>query len=51
MNCNADPSNGYYGNQGALNCLREDGDVAVLEVQYLRGMYLQWPTIHLLKTN
>lgn len=37
-NCNADPTNGYYGNQGALQCLRESGDVAVLEAQYLNGM-------------
>lgn len=36
LNCNADLSNGYYGNQGALNCLREVGDVAVLEGQFLR---------------
>lgn len=33
--CNADLSNQYYGNQGALRCLSKDGDVAILERQYL----------------
>uniref|UniRef100_A0A1L8DJ83 Putative transferrin n=2 Tax=Nyssomyia neivai TaxID=330878 RepID=A0A1L8DJ83_9DIPT len=35
-NCNPDSTNRYYGNQGALRCLAEVGDVAVLELQYLR---------------
>uniref|UniRef100_A0A7G3B0J1 Putative transferrin n=1 Tax=Lutzomyia longipalpis TaxID=7200 RepID=A0A7G3B0J1_LUTLO len=35
-NCNADTTNRYFGNQGALRCLAEVGDVAVLELQYLR---------------
>lgn len=39
-NCKADQTNGYYGNQGALQCLRESGDVAILEAQYLNGMWI-----------
>lgn len=38
INCNADTSNRFYGNRGALRCLHEEGDVAILELQYLRGM-------------
>lgn len=38
MNCNADSTNSYYGNQGALLCLRDDGDVAILERQFLNGL-------------
>lgn len=37
INCNANPTNGFYGNQGALLCLRDEGDVAILERQYLHG--------------
>lgn len=37
LNCIADESNSFYGNQGALKCLREAGDVAILELQYLKG--------------
>lgn len=33
--CSSDRSNQYYGNQGALRCLSEIGDVAILERQYL----------------
>ncbi|KAJ6648602.1 Transferrin [Pseudolycoriella hygida] len=36
INCNADATNRFYGNRGALKCLSEDGDVAILELQYLR---------------
>lgn len=36
-NCNADATNRYYGNQGALRCLAEVGDVAVVELQYLKS--------------
>lgn len=36
INCNADVSNRFYGNRGALRCLHEEGDVAILELQYLR---------------
>jgi hypothetical protein len=36
INCNADASNRFYGNRGALRCLHEEGDVAILELQYLR---------------
>ncbi|GAB0090184.1 Transferrin [Sergentomyia squamirostris] len=35
-NCNPDSTNRYYGNQGALRCLAEVGDVAVIELQYLK---------------
>uniref|UniRef100_A0A1B0DLF5 Transferrin-like domain-containing protein n=1 Tax=Phlebotomus papatasi TaxID=29031 RepID=A0A1B0DLF5_PHLPP len=35
-NCNADGTNRYFGNQGALRCLAEVGDVAVVELQYLK---------------
>lgn len=38
IDCNADVSNRFYGNRGALRCLNEEGDVAILELQYLRGM-------------
>lgn len=40
MNCNADETNSFYGNRGALKCLHETGDVAILELQYLNGMKL-----------
>lgn len=33
--CNADTTNQFYGNRGALRCLSEVGDVAILERQYL----------------
>lgn len=38
INCNADATNRFYGNKGALRCLNEEGDVAFLELQYLRGL-------------
>lgn len=34
--CNADLTNQYYGNRGALRCLSEEGEVAILERQYLQ---------------
>lgn len=36
LNCNADTTNRFYGNLGALRCLHEEGDVAILELQYLQ---------------
>lgn len=39
LNCNADASNSFYGNRGALKCLQEAGEVAILELQYLKGMH------------
>lgn len=36
-NCDAVSTNRYYGNAGALQCLDEMGDVAVLEAQFLNG--------------
>lgn len=38
INCVAEPANRYYGTRGALRCLSEVGDVAILESQYLNGM-------------
>lgn len=38
INCVAEPANRYYGTRGALRCLNEVGDVAILESQYLNGM-------------
>lgn len=38
INCVADSANRYYGTRGALRCLSEAGDVAILERQYLTGM-------------
>lgn len=38
IDCTAAPTNGFYGNQGALQCLHEAGDVAILELQYLNGL-------------
>lgn len=35
--CSADDENPYYGNDGALKCLNEGGDVAILELQSLKG--------------
>ncbi|XP_055390360.1 uncharacterized protein LOC129619238 [Condylostylus longicornis] len=35
-NCEADIGNRYFGNRGGLKCLRELGDVAVLELQSLK---------------
>lgn len=35
--CEASTINRYYGNRGALACLDEIGEVAVLEAQYLNG--------------
>lgn len=35
--CSADVTNRYFGNRGALQCLSEIGEVAVLEAQYLNG--------------
>lgn len=35
--CTASSTNRYYGNRGALQCLDELGEVAVLEAQYLNG--------------
>lgn len=37
LNCNADESNSFYGNQGALKCMHEEGELAILELQYLKG--------------
>lgn len=34
-NCLADTTNRYYSNKGALNCLSEMGDVAIVELQNL----------------
>lgn len=34
-NCAAEPDNKFYGTKGALSCLWENGDVAVLELQNL----------------
>lgn len=39
LNCNADATNRFYGNRGALQCLTDAGDVAVLELQYLKGFF------------
>ena len=39
INCNADATNRFYGNKGALQCLSEEGDVAILELQYLKCEY------------
>lgn len=36
-NCDAVATNRYYGNAGALQCLDEMGEVAVLEAQFLNG--------------
>lgn len=35
--CNADSSNIYFGTRGALQCLYESGDVAIVEVQNLEA--------------
>lgn len=35
INCAANPTNRYYGTRGALSCLNEMGDVAVIEHQNL----------------
>lgn len=35
INCAASPTNRFYGNRGALACLREIGEIAVIEVQNL----------------
>lgn len=35
INCAASPTNRFYGNRGALACLSEIGEVAVIEVQNL----------------
>lgn len=40
LNCNADTTNRFYGNLGALRCLQEEGDVAILELQYLQGNHI-----------
>lgn len=40
LNCNADPTNNFYGNRGALLCLRDEGDVAILEAQDLQGYHI-----------
>lgn len=37
--CDAHESNRYFGNVGALRCLQEQGDVAILEHQSLSGLY------------
>lgn len=36
-NCLADTTNRFYSNKGALNCLNEMGDVAIVELQNLSG--------------
>jgi hypothetical protein len=36
INCFADTTNRFYGNRGALACLNEVGDVAVVELQKLK---------------
>lgn len=38
--CEASIINRYYGNSGALRCLDEVGEVAVLEAQYLHGEWV-----------
>lgn len=48
INCNADATNRFYGNLGALRCLSEEGDVAVLELQYLRRTLL-FVNIHIMQ--
>lgn len=35
--CDAHENNRYFGNAGALRCLQEQGDVAILEHQSLSG--------------
>lgn len=44
INCAASPSNRFYGNRGALTCLNEIGDIAVIEhqnlVEYARDLVL-----------
>lgn len=35
INCAANPTNRFYGTRGALSCLSEVGDVAILEAQNL----------------
>lgn len=40
INCVAEAANRYYGTRGALRCLSEVGDVAILESQYLNGIYI-----------
>lgn len=37
-NCLADTTNRFYSNKGALNCLSEIGDVAIVELQNLSGL-------------
>lgn len=38
LNCNADSSNSFFGNRGALFCLAHKGDVAILRLNDLKGL-------------
>lgn len=38
LNCNADQTNSFYGNRGALFCLLNKGDVAILGLRDLNGL-------------
>lgn len=49
--CQADVTNGYYGNRGALQCLADVGDVAILELQYLKGTFFPAAFSQLSSTN
>lgn len=40
LNCNAEQKNSFYGNRGALFCLRNKGDVAILGLRDLIGLKL-----------
>lgn len=37
QNCNADQTNRFYGDKGALLCLMNKGDVAILGLRDLNG--------------
>lgn len=50
LNCNADTTNRFYGNLGALRCLQEEGDVAILELQNLKGIITEHHNRHHLNT-
>lgn len=38
LNCNADFTNSFYGDRGALFCLHNKGDVAILDLQNIYGL-------------
>lgn len=40
QNCNADQSNRFYGDRGALFCLLNKGDVAILGLKDLNGKFI-----------